>query len=308
MKIQLLPFALMLFTILPTAASADIITVEVTIKAVDVTARSLTATRRGKTLELDVSGKAEIIINGTAGELAALANGQTAKIDYETNLEIVTKIEVTGEAQPAPPALVELAELNSGTFTVDPWISPDGLTIYWTIDGTIWTAKRNDATALFENKRRLLKGRHATVTADGLCMVLLGPRSDGRPGESLYESERSSVDDTLSRPREIRELQDEPSPKSPCLSPDGLTLYFNRSRNEGAEFAYATRNSLNEPWSHARLLPVDAGDIDGHLTWAFVMNDGLTMLCSAEGLKDAGETGSLLMLSRKSKVAPFENP
>jgi len=38
------------------------------------------------------------------------------------------------------------------------------------------------------------------------------------------------------------------------------------------------------------------------------MNDGLTMLCSVEGQQNAGETGSLLMLSRKSKVAPFENP
>jgi len=300
-------FTTLLILVFANVVLAEVVTIEVAIKSVDATGRTITATRKDKTLKLDVSPEAEVTINGKAGELDALAAGQTAKIDYETTLEIVTKIEATASPS-GPPSLVELSELNSGTYTVDPWISPDGLTIYWTFEGTIWTAQRKDARSLFENKRKLVRGRHATVIADGLRMVMLAARSDGQKGESLYEAERSSVDDGLSRPREIRELRDEPSPKSPCLSPDGLTLYFNRSRNQGVEFAYATRNSLNDSWSPAKLLPVDAGDIEGRWTWAFVMNDGLAMLCSVEGQQNAGETGNLLMLSRKSEVAPFENP
>lgn len=292
---------------LTSLASADILTIEVTINSVDAKESMIAATRKGRTLELEVSKSAEVIIDGKAGDLSALTSGQKAKIDYETNLGIITKIEVA-DPDSARPALVELAELNTGTYTVDPWISPDGMTIYWTFEGTIWTAQRKDTRALFENKRKLARGRHATVTADGLRIVMLGARSDGQKGESLYEAERSSVDDSFSRPREIREFRDEPSPKSPCLSEDVLTLYFTRIRNQRAEFAFATRKSQSDPWSPARLLPVDAGNIDARLTWAFVMNDGLNMLCSAEGLKGAGDTGSLLMLSRKSKIAPFENP
>jgi hypothetical protein len=206
-------FTTLLILVFANVVLAEVVTIEVAIKSVDATGRTITATRKDKTLKLDVSPEAEVTINGKAGELDALAAGQTAKIDYETTLEIVTKIEATASPS-GPPSLVELSELNSGTYTVDPWISPDGLTIYWTFEGTIWTAQRKDARSLFENKRKLVRGRHATVIADGLRMVMLAARSDGQKGESLYEAERSSVDDGLSRPREIRELRDEPSPRS----------------------------------------------------------------------------------------------
>jgi hypothetical protein len=68
---------------------ADIVTIEVTIKSVDAKGRTITAPRKGKTLELDVSRKAEVIINSKAGKLDDLAAGQKAKIDFETTLEIV---------------------------------------------------------------------------------------------------------------------------------------------------------------------------------------------------------------------------
>jgi hypothetical protein len=44
-----------------------------------------------------VSKKAEVVINGKAGKLDGLVAGQKAEIDYEATLEIVTKIEATGE-------------------------------------------------------------------------------------------------------------------------------------------------------------------------------------------------------------------
>jgi hypothetical protein len=304
-----LALTVLLTLTLASTAIADIVTIEVTIKSVDAKNRTITASRKGKTLELDVSKKAEVIINGKAGKLDGLVAGQKAQIDYETTLEIVTKVEATGSPSKNAddsPELFELAELNNGTYTVDPWISPDGLTIYWTFNGSVWTAQRKDTKSSFEKKQKLARGRHVTVTADGLIMILLVSRSQN--SESLHEVQRKSVDDTFEKPREIRELRNESKPKNPCLSPDGLTLYFNRSRSQGTEIVYATRKSIDDSWNQPRPLVIDAGTIEGAFTWPFVMNDGLTMLCSVEGRKDAGKTGNLLMLSRKSKTTPFENP
>lgn len=293
------------------SANADVITIEVVIKSVDAKGRTISAIHKNKTLELDVSRKAEVIINSKAGKLDALAAGQQAKIDYETSFEIITKIDATGSPlknATDPLSLIELSELNSGTYTADPWISLDGLIIYWHSEGYIWTAQRKNKDSLFEKKQKLLPGRHATVAADGLQMILLAPRSDGQKGESLYQTTRSSVDKPFLRPREIRELKNVPKPKNPCLSPDGLSLYFNRAQNQRSEIAYTTRKSLRSPWSPSRSLSVEAESIDGVLTWPFVLNDGLTMLCTVEPIQPSGKSGNLVVLSRKSTTAPFENP
>jgi hypothetical protein len=140
-----LPFVTFLILILAEFAFAEVVVIEVAIKSVDAKGRTISATRKGKTLELDVSRNAEVIINGEAGALEALAAGQTAKIDYETTLEIITKIEAFGDTLAAPELLV-LWEIATSSHESGVWLSPDGLTIYWHSTGDdgkwVWTAKR----------------------------------------------------------------------------------------------------------------------------------------------------------------------
>jgi hypothetical protein len=114
---------------------AAVVTVEVTIKAVNSQARGITVvykTELGeKTIELDVSRKAEITVNGKGGTLDSLGPGMKAKVSYDKDLAIVTKIDARGTATATKqPELVEVSELNDETNNDHPWLSEDGLTIW----------------------------------------------------------------------------------------------------------------------------------------------------------------------------------
>ena len=89
--IVLSTFVLLLFCQTVQAAA---VTVDVTIKSVDTKARGITVgyeTKLGqKSIDLDVSRKATITINGESGSFDSLRPGQKAKVTYEKELQIVT--------------------------------------------------------------------------------------------------------------------------------------------------------------------------------------------------------------------------
>ncbi len=50
-------------------------------------------------------------------------------------------------------------ELDSDTPANQPWLSSDGMTIYWTAGGSrkgIWTASRDSVDSLFKNQREIM--------------------------------------------------------------------------------------------------------------------------------------------------------
>jgi hypothetical protein len=81
------------------AAIAQTTTVDVEIKSVDPTARTITVEHNGKTTELDISRKATILIAGKDAEASAIIPGDKAKIEYHKDLQVVTKIEAEGSVQ-----------------------------------------------------------------------------------------------------------------------------------------------------------------------------------------------------------------
>jgi hypothetical protein len=210
------------------------------------------------------------------------------------------------------PELVRLDELKTTVFGGSPWVSPDGLTIYWQATEAgkppawIWTASRKNPSAPFENKQRLLPGRHPTLTPDGLQMILLNPRADGQKGESLHVVTRPARDWPFGHPREIAELRPQTlteEREAPCLSADGLTLYFQRSEKGSAEFWFTTRARLDAKWEAPQRLPMVLDRLpDRKLTWPFVTTDRLTLYCTHEG--SAGKF-RLMVWSRKSPSEPF---
>jgi hypothetical protein len=87
--------------LLSQTAKAAVVEVDVTIKSVDSRARGITVvyeTKLGqKSIDLDVSRKAEITVNGKPGMLDSVKPGQKAKVVFEKELQVVTKIDATGE-------------------------------------------------------------------------------------------------------------------------------------------------------------------------------------------------------------------
>ena len=69
---------------------AAVVEVDVTIKAVNPQARGITVVYKTdlgeKTIELDVSRKAEITLNGNSDSLASLGPGLKAKVSYDKEL------------------------------------------------------------------------------------------------------------------------------------------------------------------------------------------------------------------------------
>jgi hypothetical protein len=285
---------------------AETVEVDVTIKSVDVKARGITVgyeTNSGrKTIELDVSRKAKITVNGTAGTLAALGPGMKAKVTFDKELQITTKIEATGTPVVAKQAeLVELSEVNDASNNDHVWPSADGLTIYWDRTagpkGSIWMARRDNSESPFGEAKLLFSGKCPTVSSDGLEMILVGDRSDGEKGMSLHVANRESTDRPFGRPKEIADLQ-EHNAWAPCLSADGLTLYFT-SRSSQDRTLFCTRKDRKSAWSKAKTYAAP-GFEESNVSLSFLAPDGLTLFGQANGSKP-----TLMTLSRSSTGASF---
>ena len=303
----------MAFILMEHSVQAAVVEVEVTIKSVNPQARGISVvyeTNLGqKTIELDVSRKAEITVNGKEGGLDSLKPGQKAKITYEKELQVVTKIEATGQAKAAAeePELAEVSELNDEGNISHPWPSRDGLTIYWTRGvggkGTVWTAHRDDPQATFKDKRSLFNGRCPTVSSDGLEMIFLGSRTDGEEGMSLYCATRTAVDKPFGRPKEIPELAGR-NCWAPCLSGDGLTLYFLATASRKDQITLCcTRKERSASWTR----PKGFTDLDfdsGSVAVSFSTADGLTMF----GHQNRDQRNILAICSRSAPSKPFEEP
>jgi len=212
-------------------------------------------------------------------------------------------------AIPIKVELIELRELNgSETYVAEPWLSPDGMSIYWQSQKQIWSAQRENATSLFTKKKSHLAGRHPTVSADGLEMIFLTGRRDGQKGESLWVTTRTSSNSSFKRPKEIQEFARIPAlkPKNPSLSLDRLTVIFNGVVGGLSIPVYSTRDSVTSPWQQPQALPIDTTGIDGVLTWCSVTNDGLTLFCANEAT--TRPNGNLLVFTRSTATQAFSNP
>lgn len=214
---------LLLCSMMISQAVAEVVTIDVTVKAVDVAGRTITVTKSSKTkpkdIELEVGKTAKILAGRDEVSLESIRPGQKATVSYETELEVVTKIEINGagtgqkkglneqkrlkgqrgksdSSEQPHRELVEVSELSpDAEHALYPSLSEDGLTIYWEgPKSTVWTAHRETPDSLFADKTKLLAGRQPTVSQDQLDIVLLGRRTDGQDGESFHIAKRDSAE------------------------------------------------------------------------------------------------------------------
>jgi hypothetical protein len=106
--VRLIPLTALLgfvFILALSKVRAEVVTIDVTVKAIDAKERSITVTKtsksKSKDIELEVGKKAKILIGGKDAALDSIKPGQKVSVSYETELEVVTKIEV-GEGGDAP--------------------------------------------------------------------------------------------------------------------------------------------------------------------------------------------------------------
>jgi hypothetical protein len=291
---------------------AQSVSVEVTIQSVKPDAKELTVTYKTnlgeKSITLDVSRKAMITLNGKEATLDSLGPGLKATVEYHKELAIVTKIDAAGTpAVHAQPELVEVLELGTARF---PWLSEDGLTIYFERDNeSIWTAHRKDPQSLFQDVKLLCGGKQPTLSGDGLEMILLTVRNDGQGDGCFHVATREKTTDSFRRPVKVRELYDVKFPTNPCLSSDGLAFYFYGRRSatnfHDGELMVCIRSDRTSAWSDPRKLPLSSTK-GQWLHWPYVSKDGLNLYC-VEGGKGAAGKQNLMVWSRSTTDKSFAN-
>lgn len=302
----------------PAGRAAQAEKVAGTIRSLDAKARLISVAPPGgkpRPLELEVSRKARITVEGGEAALDDLRVGQEAVVTYDSGLGVATEIRASGAGE-APPEVAELAEVNTRRRDFCPWPSPDGLTLYWVSDtpgdpeGEVWEARRRDAGALFTGKRVVGYGRNIAVSGDGLTLLLTARRTDGGPGESIRAATRPSADEAFGRPREVAELRSVESPRNLSLSADGLTLLFVTGAGDGddARVWEAARRTPQSAWSRPRPLAVPAGrGVEGHVISPQLSGDGTTLLGVVTGGGRGGEP-AIMKWVRTGPGGPFTGP
>jgi len=119
------------FFLAASQVQAEVVTIDVTVKAIDAKERTITVTKTSKTkskdIELEIGKKAKVSRDGKDAALDSIKPGQKVSVSYETELEVITKIEVgDGGDSPKPD------EPTSET----PGLKTTGCRVVWTISET----------------------------------------------------------------------------------------------------------------------------------------------------------------------------
>ena len=152
-----------------------------------------------------------------------------------------------------------LDELADGYAVGSPWISQDGLRLYYhepTASGSvrIKMAHRNNAgeiwtpTKIFEELSvdDAIAGSPG-LSGDELVIVFHTNRPGGAGSIDMWMADRQSMDEPFGNLRPLYELNSVVSDVCPHVMPDGLKLYFISSRNSSTLDIYkATRSSRND--------------------------------------------------------------
>ncbi len=172
-------------------------------------------------------------------------------------------------------------------------VSPDGLEMYFvsgrdrldqSSSADIWMVRRPTTGDPWSAPVRLdAPVNHSSsesapyISADGLELYFGDPGYKGssylRPGGDekgdLWVATRTTRDDPWSEPRNLGPaINSEIYQGDPCLSADGLTLYFvagNPKKAVQTDIYVTTRHTKNDPWGPAEKLdgPVNSSDYEG---------------------------------------------
>ena len=209
-------------------------------------------------------------------------------------------------SKPAP-TIVSASELNAGVIDSSPWVSPDGLSIYWCREGTpnvtstIWTGDRQSINHSFANLRPILEGRLLTLSGDELEIIYVAGNGQ------LFSAQRRSPTHNFNHAKRILNSSNLNTPKSPWMSNDGKTLLLNAVVLDDQGLRTVTifecaRFSRSRPWSAPKRLIVNENVTAP--TWPSLTPDGLTLFIS-----DGGNKQSVLMTgNRTRRNAGFDTP
>ena len=155
----------------------------------------------------------------------------------------------------------QITELYKGEKLYYPWVSADGLRMYYGRyepsrgSYVLRVAKRDSADDIWQDVMGFysihqsgIANHGASLTADELTIFY--HRGGYTPDRAIWTATRSSIDDQFSNPRPVTELNITSKCALSCISPDGLTIYYSVWENGVADIYMATRPSTDDPFSN----------------------------------------------------------
>jgi hypothetical protein len=119
------------------------------------------------------------------------------------------------------------------------------------------------------------------VSPDGLSLYFASTRPGGSGREDIWVTTRATTGDAWTPPTNLgSSVNNQYWEKEPCVSADGLTLYFESSRPNGTNnfphIYFSTRPTIDDPWGWAQNL----GQVNRECAGPCISADGLS-LCMA---------------------------
>ena len=197
-----------------------------------------------------------------------------------------------------PRPLTETATTGS-PINAYPWISPDGLTIYWTSEGPdsdsgIFQATRPSPHFPFGSRRKVCDGRIAAVSSDGLEIVTLAVGGGNAP---LVSARRDSTSKRFETPEPIPAFSGYQTPKAVAFAPGDNALFFVNKNTlaGGSEIHRSVRSDGNQPWQPPQRVVVEGLAADMHrLTHPSLSPDGRHLFFSfVDTTKPGREWGAI---------------
>jgi hypothetical protein len=215
--------------------------------------------------------------------------------------------------------------VNAADWDYSPCISPDGLTLYFIHgnyrDGSggkdLWMTRRarrehhwGEPVNLGPTVNSSHEEEGPFVSANGLSLYFASERPGGEGKMDIWMVTRTSTESSWSEPVNLGPTFNSPQEDAePCLSVDGLKLYFHSMRPGGygnQDLWIATRQTRDDPWQ----APVNLGpsvNTPYHDGRPGLSPDGLTLLFNSNRPGGLGRY-ELWMTTRQSRSDHWEEP
>jgi len=148
------------------------------------------------------------------------------------------------------------------------------------------------------------------LSADGLELYF----SNGvMTNTDIVVSRRNSTTEPWSVPEKLGSMVNSTAwDGGPCLTADGLELYFSSNRSGAHDLYVSTRATVNDPWGPAMNLGPTVNSTEVHTYWGDqgpeISADGLTLLFHSIRAPGSASTAYLWMTRRKTRVSEWETP
>jgi len=148
-----------------------------------------------------------------------------------------------------------------------------------------------------------------TLSVDGLTVFFSSNRPGGRGDMDLWMARRPTKDETFGQPVNIGSVNGGAGDFCPCLSADGLSLYFNSSRWGGygsCDIYVAKRDTVSSPWRTPVNLGsrINSNQTDGNPQ---ISDDGLRLFYSSNKSGGFGQE-DLYMVTRETVNSTWGDP